>query len=64
MSIKQGNEIKELRGRIETLEGKINELGLEPRKVAGFSDPDVKPVTKKATKAAKAAKAAKVEGSE
>ncbi|MBL4753785.1 MAG: hypothetical protein JKY52_09370 [Flavobacteriales bacterium] len=59
MSIKQGNEIKELRGRIEALEGKINELGLEPRKVAGFSDVEVKPAPKKAKKTK-----AKVEGSE
>ena len=58
MSIKQGNEIKELRARLEIMEGKINEMGLEPRKVAGTPDPDVKPAPKKAkTKA-------KVEGSE
>lgn len=58
MSIKQAIEIKELRARVEALEGKVNELGLEPRKVAGMPDPDVKPAPKK-----KQTKA-KVEGSE
>ena len=58
MSIKQQIQINELTARVEAMEGKINEMGLEPRKVAGMPDPDVKPAPKK-----KQTKA-KVEGSE
>ena len=58
MSIKQQIQINELTARVEAMEGKINEMGLEPRKVAGTPDPDVKPAPKK-----KQTKA-KVEGSE
>ena len=55
MSIKHSVEIKELRARIEKLEGNQNELGLEHRTVAGVSDPDKEQKPKK--------KNAKVEGS-
>ena len=55
MSIKHAVEIKELRARVEQLEGTMNELGLEHRTVAGVSDPDKEPKVKK--------KNAKVEGS-
>ncbi|MBL4940921.1 MAG: hypothetical protein JKY81_04585 [Colwellia sp.] len=57
MSIKQQQEINELRGRLETLEGKINEMGLQPRNVAGTPDPEPEPKKSKKSKA-------KVEGSE
>jgi len=40
MSIKQQNEINELRKRVETLERKMNILNVEPRKVAGVVDRD------------------------
>lgn len=52
MSIKQGNEIKELRARVEVMEGKINEMGLTPRTVGGTVEPDVekKPAKKTETK--------------
>lgn len=52
MSMKQAQEIRELRGRIETLEGKINEMGLTPRKVGGTIEPGVekKPAKKPVTK--------------
>lgn len=54
MSIKQQIEINELKARVEAMEGKVNEMGLDHRKVAGTPDPDVKPAPKK--------KNAKVEG--
>jgi len=52
MSIKQGMEIKELRARVEVMEGKINEMGLTPRTVGGTIEPGVekKPAKEKATK--------------
>lgn len=40
MSIKQQNEINELRKRLEILERKMNVLSPEPRKVAGVEDRD------------------------
>jgi len=52
MSIKQGNEIKELRHRIEILEGKANEANSTPRTVGGKLEPGVekKPAKKPVTK--------------
>jgi hypothetical protein len=47
MSIKQQNEINEIRERLETLERKMNRLNNEPRTVGGVPDPDPKPVAKK-----------------
>jgi len=48
MSIQQGNEIKELRGRIEQLERKMNILSPEKRIIAGQPEPEKeKPETKK-----------------
>ncbi len=44
MSIKLQNDIKLLQDRIEKLERIVNKLNPEPRKVAGVSDPDPKPV--------------------
>jgi len=44
MSIKQQNEINELREKLETLERKMNRVGTEPRKVAGVEDYDPEPV--------------------
>jgi hypothetical protein len=41
MSIQQGNEIKELRGRIESLERKMNLLSPEKRIIAGKPEPEV-----------------------
>ena len=41
MSIKLSNEVRELRTRIERLEGIINEAGLNPvRKIGGTPAPD------------------------
>lgn len=40
MSIKLKNEIRELRGRIEILERKMNLLGVEKRNIAGQPEPD------------------------
>ena len=57
MSIRQQQEINELRGRVEAMEGKINEMGLQPRTVAGTPDPEPEPKKSKKSKA-------KVEGSE
>jgi len=56
MSIKQQQEINELRDRVESMEGKISEMGLQPRNVAGTPDPDPEPKKAKKSKA-------KVEGS-
>lgn len=51
MSIQQGNEIKELRGRIEQLERKVNVLSPEKRTIAGQPEPDIeKPEPKKKSK--------------
>ena len=48
MSIQQGNEIKELRGRIEKLERAVNVLSPEKRTIAGKPEPEQeKPVTSK-----------------
>ena len=48
MSIQQGNEIKELRGRIEKLERAVNVLSPEKRTIAGQPEPEKeKPVTSK-----------------
>ncbi|MBL4891471.1 MAG: hypothetical protein JKX91_06550 [Rhizobiaceae bacterium] len=47
MSIKQQNEINELRERVENLERKMNKVNNEPRTVAGVPDFDPKPVPKK-----------------
>ena len=41
MSIQQGNEIKELRGRIEVLERAVNILSPEKRTIAGQPEPEV-----------------------
>ena len=52
MSIKLTNAVNELRDRVEKLEGAMNVLSQEPRKVAGMPDPDVKrktPAEKKAS---------------
>jgi len=51
MSIQQGNEIKELRGRIESLERKMNILSPEKRNIAGKPEPDIEtPEPKKKSK--------------
>ena len=48
MSIQQGNEIKELRGRIEKLERAVNILSPVKRTIAGKPEPEKeKPVTSK-----------------
>lgn len=47
MSIKQQQEINELRDKVERLERVINRAGLEVRTVAGTPDPDALPPTKK-----------------
>ena len=50
MSIQQGNEIKDLRGRIEKLERAVNVLCPEKRTIAGQPEPEVeqpKPSKKK-----------------
>ena len=41
MSIQQGNEIKELRGRIEVLERAVNILSPEKRTIAGKPEPEL-----------------------
>ncbi len=41
MSIQQGNEIKELRGRIEKLERAVNVLSPVKRTIAGKSEPEM-----------------------
>lgn len=46
MSIKQQNEINELRLRLEVLENKMNILNETPRTVDGMPDPDPKPEDK------------------
>ena len=43
MSIQQGNEIKELRGRIEKLERAVNILSPEKRTIAGKPEPEQEP---------------------
>ena len=45
MSIKLMNEVRDLRERLEKLEGAMNVLSQAPRKVAGMPDPDTKPKT-------------------
>ncbi len=40
MSIKQGQEIKQLQLRIEELERKVNLLNVEPRTVGGTLEPE------------------------
>lgn len=52
MSIRQQNEINELRERIEKLERFANRHNDEPRTVAGMPDYDNKPEPKKAKKKA------------
>jgi len=41
MSIQQGNEIKELRGRIEKLERSMNILSPDKRIIAGKPEPEL-----------------------
>jgi len=49
MSIRQQNEINELREKLETLERKMNRINTEPRQVAGVPDYDPEPVVIEST---------------